>query len=337
MEVLTRDLEISIVVPVYGSEVILPELVRQVAAVMDQQQWTYEVIFVCDQSPDNSWRVICELQRQNASVRGILLRINAGQHNALMAGLNEARGRIIVTMDDDLQHSPADIPSLVEGIKVGYDVVYARFTNRRHPLWKIMGSRINDMVARFLVKKPRDLYLSPFRAMQAGVRDEIQRYTGPFVYVDGLILCATRNIHSVDVEHHARSAGNSRYGFRKSFSLWLKMATSFSIAPLRLTSVVGVAVALLGFLFALYLVIERLTMDVMPTGWASLIVTILIMGGAQLIALGLLGEYLGRMFLTINARPQYVIAQRVGFRPDNDGHAADQSSVQEYNGATRLG
>jgi undecaprenyl-phosphate 4-deoxy-4-formamido-L-arabinose transferase len=304
---------------------------------MHERKWSYELIFVCDQSPDDSWRIICKLRENYASVRGILLRINAGQHNAIMAGLNEAKGQLIVTMDDDLQHSPSDIPALVEAIEQGYDVAYARFTSRKHPLWKILGSRINDFVARLLIKKPKDLYLSPFRAFRSEIRNEIRRYTGPFVYIDGLILCVTKNIHSVNVEHHPRSAGDSRYGFRKSLSLWLKMATSFSIVPLRLSSIVGVAVALLGFLFAIYLVVQRMTMNVMPTGWASLIVTILIMGGAQLVALGLLGEYLGRLFLTVNARSQYVVAMRVGFQAEAEPALASNQVDCHYNKAVSGG
>jgi undecaprenyl-phosphate 4-deoxy-4-formamido-L-arabinose transferase len=313
-----RNPEISIVIPVYGSEEILPDLTRQIDAVMSPNAGGYEVIYVCDQSPDRSWGVICDLGKQYSTVRGILLRINAGQHNALMAGLNAARGKIIVTMDDDLQHSPSDIPALIKGIEQGHDVVYGRFTSRKHPLWKIIGSRINDVVASFLIKKPRNLYLSPFRALRAEIRDEIQRYTGPFVYVDGLILTVTRRILSADVQHHPRSAGDSRYGLRKSISLWLKMATSFSIAPLRLTSIVGLLVATLGFVFAIYLIVQRLTFDIMPMGWASLIVTVLIMGGAQLVGIGLLGEYLGRLFLTVNGRPQYIVAERTGFHVHDD-------------------
>jgi len=306
---------VSIVIPVYGSERVLPELVaqiRKVAEGLDDVREKYEIIFVCDQSPDNSWRVIQKLSAENPRVCGILLRINVGQHNALMAGFAQARGEIIVTMDDDLQHSPADIPKLLLEIKQGHDVAYARFKTRKHASWKIAGSRLNDLVAGYLMQKPRDLYLSPFRAMKAAIRDDILRYRGPYVYVDGLILSVTRNIASVDVDHHDRYAGDSRYGLSKSVSLWLKMATSFSIVPLRLTSLLGLLFSGLGFLLAILLVIQKLTLNLMPIGWSSLIVTILIIGGVQLLALGMLGEYLGRVLLTINLRPQYVVAETVG-------------------------
>lgn len=304
---------LSIVVPVYGSEKILPELVAQVDRVMKEEQWEYELIFVCDQSPDQSWTVIQRLSMENGSVRGILLRMNAGQHNALMAGLSQANGEIIITMDDDLQHAPTDIPSLVKTVENGSDVAYANFKSRKHPLWKILGSRLNNAVAGYLMKKPSELYLSPFRAFKAVIRDEILKYRGPYVYVDGLILSVTRNIATVDVNHHDRFAGDSRYGLKKSISLWLKMATSFSIIPLRITSLVGVLFAGLGFLLAILLIIQKFTLNMMPVGWSSLIVAILIIGGVQLLALGMIGEYLGRLLLTINARPQYVISEQVGF------------------------
>jgi undecaprenyl-phosphate 4-deoxy-4-formamido-L-arabinose transferase len=312
---------LSFVIPVYGSEKVLPELVKRLDAVMQTMAATrsnYEVIFVCDCSPDRSWAVIEQLAATHPWVRGILLRMNAGQHNALMAGFAEARGQVVMTMDDDLQHSPSDIPVLLAELDSGRDVVYARFRNRQHASWKIWGSRLNDKVAGYLMNKPADLYLSPFRAMRAAIVRDILRYRGPYVYVDGLVLSMTRNIGTVEVEHHDRFAGDSGYSFKKSISLWLKMATNFSIVPLRLTSFAGLVLAGLGFLFAILLVIQKFTLDAMPIGWSSLIVTILIIGGMQLVALGMLGEYLGRVLLTLNSRPQFVIGATVGLGDDRE-------------------
>ena len=303
---------LSLVIPVYGSEPVLPELVRRLQAMFDQQgrpSGDYELILVCDCSPDRSWAVIRSLAKQYPWVRGILLRMNAGQHNALMAGFSKARGRVIVTMDDDLQHAPEDIPLLLAELAQGRDMVYARFKSRKHAGWKVAGSRLNDLVAGYLMNKPKGLYLSPFRAMIADIRDDILRYQGPYVYVDGLILSVTRNIGTVDVDHHERYAGDSGYSLRKSISLWLKMATNFSIVPLRITSFVGLCFAGVGFVLALVLIIQKLTLDRMPIGWSSLIVTVLIVGGVQLLALGMLGEYLGRVLLILNSRPQYVVGE----------------------------
>ena len=306
---------LSFVIPVYGSEKVLPELVSrldEVMATLPKARGNYEVIFVCDCSPDRSWAVIQALSASHPWVRGILLRMNAGQHNALMAGFAQARGQIIMTMDDDLQHSPSDIPALLDELAAGRDVVYARFRSRKHASWKIWGSRLNDKVAGYLMNKPSGLYLSPFRAMKAAIIQDVLRYRGPYVYVDGLILSVTRNIGTVDVDHHDRYAGDSGYSLKKSISLWLKMATNFSIVPLRLTSFAGLVIASLGFVLAVLLVIQKFTIDRMPIGWSSLIVTILMIGGVQLVALGMLGEYLGRVLLTLNSRPQYVVGETVG-------------------------
>jgi undecaprenyl-phosphate 4-deoxy-4-formamido-L-arabinose transferase len=153
--------------------------------------------------------------------------------------------------------------------------------------------------------------------MKAAICADVLRYKGPYVYVDGLILSVTNNIASVDVDHHERYAGLSRYGLVKSISLWLKMATSFSIVPLRLTSLAGIFFSVVGFLLAILFVIQKFTLDRMPDGWSSLIVTVLIIGGIQLLALGMVGEYLGRVLLTINSRAQYVIGETVGLKPKN--------------------
>jgi undecaprenyl-phosphate 4-deoxy-4-formamido-L-arabinose transferase len=214
-------------------------------------------------------------------------------------------------MDDDLQHLPEDIPRLLEQIDSGFDVVYAKFINRHHPLWKIAGSHLNNLVAAYLIKKPIDLYLSPFRAFRSFIKDEIIKYQGPYVYIDGLILSVTKNISSVQVEHQPRYDGNGYYGFRKSISLWLKMATSFSVVPLRITSIAGMVISFIGFLLAFFLVVQKLMFDSMPIGWSSLIVTILIIGGIQLLAIGMVGEYLGRVLLTINSRSQFLIAETI--------------------------
>ena len=310
-------IELSVVIPVYGSARVLPELVARLEPVLrDLAQERFEVVFVHDCGPDDAWRVLRELGADRPWVRALDLRLNAGQHNAVMAGLRHASGRIIVTMDDDLQHDPADIPKLVAAIRAGADVCYASFRERQHRAWKVLGSGLNDIVARFLLRKPKGLYLSPFRAMVSGVRDEVVRYGGPQPYVDGLILTATRRIASVTVEHHARYAGESGYSLRKSISLWLKMATNFSIAPLRLASWVGMSFSALGFVFAAFLVGGVLLGGSAPTGWASLIVSVLILGGIQLLAIGAIGEYVGRIFLAINGRPQYVVAETLNLDPE---------------------
>lgn len=308
-----EDLRLSIVIPVYNSERILPHLVNQIDTAMSANEWKFEILLVCDCSPDDSWDVILKLTDSYPSVKGLYLSANVGQHNSLMAGIERAYGNVIVTMDDDLQHNPSDISRLIEALDCGYDVAYARFISRHHPTWKLIGSKLNDKVAGFLLGKPKDLYLSPFRAFRANIKSAILKYSGPYVYVDGLILGATRKIASVDVEHYERFSGESRYGLVKSISLWLKMATNFSILPLRITSLLGIVFAVFGFLLALVFVLQKFTIDAMPDGWSALMVTILILGGVQLLALGVLGEYLGRVLLTINSKPPFIVGEEAGF------------------------
>jgi undecaprenyl-phosphate 4-deoxy-4-formamido-L-arabinose transferase len=308
-------LDLSIVVPVYGSELILPALVEEIRGQLFDL-YRLELILVNDNSPDGSWRVACELAAGNQWIRAFNLRKNVGQHMAIFAGLREARGQIIVTMDDDLQHAPSDIPLLIDALSNDMDVCYGAFRSRNHAAWKIIGSKFNDLVATWLLHKPRGLYLSPFRALTRGVRDEVIKFSGPAIYLDGLILSSTSRITSVPVGHHARNEGTSGYSLRKSISLWLKMATSFSIAPLRLVSMAGLAASGVGFALAILIVIQKLLYPHVAVGWSSLIVSILIMGGVQLVALGAIGEYAGRILLNLTTPCQYSI------RESTDDHKA---------------
>jgi len=298
---------ISIVVPVYGSAAILPRLIDAIAESLGGER--YEVILVHDCGPDDSWSVIQRLSGQDARVRGVNLRRNVGQHSAIMAGLTVAQGKIIVTMDDDLQHAPSDIPLLCRKIEEGFDVCYAQFRSRRHALWKRVGSKLNDRLACVLLDKPRDLYLSPFRAMRDVVRDEVVKYVGPSVYLDGLILSVTGNIGTVEVDHHSRVEGRGGYSLVRSISLLLRMSTITAVAPLRLATLAGFGFAMLGALMAIALIIQRFTTTAWPAGWLSLIVTALVLGGVQLMALGIVGEYVGRIFLEVRKKPQFVVAE----------------------------
>lgn len=301
--------EISVVIPVYGSATILPSLVEKLEEVLLPLHGPdgFEAILVHDHGPDNSWQVLIALAEQRQWLKGVNLRLNAGQHNAVMAGFAHARGRFVVTMDDDLQHDPNDIPRIVDALKAGADLVYVRFEERRHALWKRLGSAFNDWVASRLLNKPAGLYLSPFRGIRREVCVSALGYRGPFVYVDGLLLQSTGNISSITARHHARQDGKSGYSVRKSIALWLQMATSFSIVPLRFVSLAGFAASAASFLFGLIVILRKLMNPDVAVGWPSLIVAILFMGGLQLLALGAIGEYTGRILLNVNNRPQYVV------------------------------
>ncbi len=304
-------LEVSIVIPVYRSESILPKLVAKVAEVMDALHLSnsFELVLVNDCSPDNSWKVITEQAAQHTFIKGISLRKNFGQHNAVMAGLHHAKGRFVILMDDDLQHPPSSIGKLLDALRSGYDVCYTNYVGRQHALWKKVGSKFNDLVATYALRKPKGLYLSSFKALRQEVVQEVIRYDGPYAYVDGLILDVTNSITSVDIEHQARLEGEGNYNLRKSLSLWMKMLTSFSILPLRFATCVGFGMSALSLLMILVLIVQKFLHPEYPRGWTSLIATILLVGGIQTLCLGMIGEYLGRAYLKVNRKPQFVVAR----------------------------
>ncbi len=300
---------LSIVVPVYRSAPILPQLVAQVQAEMEKEGLAgrFELVLVNDCSPDDSWQVIGSLAAAHPFVRGITLRRNAGQHNAIMAGLHHARGDYIVLMDDDLQHPPSAIGDILRALASGYDVCYTNYLNRQHAAWKKLGSRFNDWVATLLLGKPPGLYLSSFKGMRGEVAREVIRYDGPYTYIDGLILDVTRSITTIDIQHRERYEGESNYTFGKLLSLWMKMATSFSVVPLRLATYCGFALSGISMLMIVVVIIQKLRHPEWPAGWASLIATVLFIGGIQTLCIGVIGEYLGRAYLKLNRKPQFVI------------------------------
>ena len=309
-------MDLSIVIPVYNSERIVPELVRRVVEAMASARpaQAYELILVNDGSPDQSWRRIEQACDAYPAVRGINLRINTGQHNAIMAGLRAASGTLIVVMDDDLQHAPEDIGKLRAKIGEGYDLCYAAFRRPQHALWKTAGSAFRDLTVHALLGVPSGIRISSFKAMTADIAREITRYDGPFPYVDGLALMVTRNVANVELTHHPRLDGTGHYSLRQSLSLWAKVAMNFSVVPLRVASWLGLAFAAVGFLYAVWLIVQQLFLERIDVpGWASLAVAILIVGGVQLLALGAIGEYLGRAYLHMTAKPQYVVKSTKGF------------------------
>jgi undecaprenyl-phosphate 4-deoxy-4-formamido-L-arabinose transferase len=304
------SIDVSIVVPVYRSQAILPHLVAKIRDAFAALPWRYELILVNDVSPDDSWNVIKQLAVEFSFVKGVCLTKNVGQHNATMAGLREVSGDIVIIMDDDLQHPPEAIASLIESIRSGYDVCYTKYANRQHENWKKIGSWFNDRVATMLLKKPRGLYLSSFKALHRRIADQVVRYDGPYAYVDGLILDITHRIDVVTIQHQARFEGKGNYDLRRSLSLWLKMATSFSVFPLRVATILGLLLTALSIVGVVVIVTRKLLHPELASGWASLIVTILLVGGIQTFCLGMLGEYLGRAYLKINKKPQFVVREK---------------------------
>jgi undecaprenyl-phosphate 4-deoxy-4-formamido-L-arabinose transferase len=310
---------LSIVIPVYRSEKILPQLVAQIhtemcnAGLVDN----FELLLINDDSPDNSWQIITALANTHNFVKGIALRRNFGQHNAIMAGLNYAQGKFIVLMDDDLQHPPQSITHILQSLVQGSDVCYTNYLNRQHALWKKWGSKFNDWVACRLLGKPKGLYLSSFKGLRQEIAQEIIRYDGPYAYIDGLILDVTRSITSIDIQHQERHTGEGNYNLRRSFSLWMKMATSFSVLPLRLATYAGFTLAAVSLIMIFFVIVLKFMHPEYPRGWTSLIATVLFIGGVQTLCIGVMGEYLGRTYLKLNHKPQFVVAKKTWGSSEN--------------------
>jgi len=310
-------MKLSVVVPVYRSEKILGELCRRLVGVLGHTYGpdAYEIILVNDASPDGSWEAAVLAAGSMPGIKAINLRKNVGQHGALLAGMGRARGHVVVLMDDDLQHSPDDIEHLVAALQPKVDIAYASFAVKRHAWWKKWGSAFNDWCAVTLIDKPPGLKLSSFKAMRGEVAREVVRYGGPFPYVDGLVFSITSAATNVVVEHNDRFEGRGNYGFLSSIFLWTKMATNFSVIPLRISSIAGMVLAVIGFLYAVFVLMLRVFDSVgsdVP-GWASIIIAVLVIGGIQLMAIGAIGEYLGRAYVHINGKPQYTIKDSIGF------------------------
>ncbi len=301
------DIKVSVVIPVYNSEHCLDELVKRLTHVLGDLGKTYEIILVNDCSPDNSWLKLTELCGIYSMLKGINLRRNFGQDSAIMAGLNYSSGESIIIMDDDLQHNPADIPALLGGLEKGYDVCYALFNTKRQSWFKNLGSWFNGKVANVVIRKPKEIYLSPYKAIKRGVVEEIIKYDGPYPYVDGLLFRVTRSITQTIVQHHERYAGKGNYNLRKSIRVWMKLATNFSVIPLRIATFLGFVASGIGLTLAMVFIIQILLGASPPKGWASLIVSVLFLGGIQLMSMGILGEYVGRLFLHHSEQPQFVV------------------------------
>jgi len=305
----TKGVRLSIVIPVYRGERTIGPLVQLLVDELAARH-ELEIVLVNDGSPDDSASVCRQLAVDCRLVKFVNLSRNFGEHNAVMAGLNHAAGDYVVVMDDDFQNPPGEVQWLVDEIALGYDVVFARYAQKQHHWLRNLGSRVNDRAAVLLLDKPRDLYLCSFKIMSRFVVDELIKYDGPYPYIDGLILRVTRNYSQVLVTHDPRREGRSGYTLRKLVSLYLNMFTNFSILPLRLASCAGLLSSLVGLVLAGYFAVEKILHPEVPAGWASMIVSLFIVAGVQLFSLGMIGEYLGRLFLKDNGQPQYVVRER---------------------------
>lgn len=310
-------MRVSVIIPVFNGMSSIGELVEEVFARLSGR--LHEVILVNDGSSDRSEQVCEEIALRRDGVLLLSLRKNFGEHNAVICGLSHMTGEAAVIIDDDFQNPPEEILELIHELEKGFDVVYSRYEAKRHSWWRNAGSRFNDRIATVLLNKPRELYLSSFKAIRREVVDEIVRYKGPFPYIDGLILRVTNNIGVVTVRHSARRQGRSNYTLARLVSLYMNMFLNFSVLPLRIFTFIGFAMFILGSLFTVAIAIEKIASPNVPLGWPSVMTGIVMFSGFQMMFLGLIGEYLGKQYLTQNGTPAWVVKRRVEKNPSERG------------------
>lgn len=314
---------LSFVIPCYRSEhtitSVVEEIIQTVSARADE--FAYEIILVNDGSPDNVAEVIFGLCKQYPQIVFVNLSRNFGQHSAVMAGFAKVRGEIIICLDDDGQTPADECLRLVDKLNEGNDIVFAEYEQTKQSLFRILGSRFNTACNRFFFGQPKNLKTTSYYACQRFVVDTALQYPNPFPYLTGLLLQGVSRSANVKVNHRRRMEGKSGYSLKKLISLWTNGVTAFSIKPLRFANYLGWTIAVAGFVFALITIIRKLLNPGMEAGWASTIAILLTLGGVIIALIGVVGEYIGRIYLSINKSPQYVIRQTVDHRP----HEEDKS------------
>lgn len=303
---------VSFVIPCYRSEKTLSGVVDEIKSTMDEiGKYGYEIVLVNDSSPDNTWDTIKSLVKENNNVTGINFSKNFGQHGALMAGLRETKGDYVVCLDDDGQTPANEVGKLLSALDEGADAVYARYAHKKHSLFRNFGTFMNEKMAQHLLGKPKDLFVSSYFAVRRFVVEDMVRYENAYPYVIGLVLRATKNIVNVDVNHRSREVGQSGYTFSKLLNLWINGFTAFSVKPLRIATGIGAICAMGGFLYGIYTVIKKFVVPDIPAGYSALMSAIVFIGGMMMLMLGLVGEYIGRMYISMNNSPQYVIKEKI--------------------------
>lgn len=304
-------MKLSFVIPCYRSADSVADVVHRIVnTVLEDGRYDYEIICINDYSPDNTLDVLKELAKENYRVKVLALTRNFGQHSALMAGYNHVTGDIVVCLDDDGQNPPEEMFKLIDKLDEGYDLVSARYPNKKHNLIRRLGSKVSFAMSRYLVGMPKDLDLNSYCVFRRFVADEVVKYRNAYPFVHGLMLRITRNIANVDIAHQDRQAGASGYTLSKLLGLWMNGFTAFSEKPLRLASLLGVLSAAIGFIYSVVIIIQRIFNPAIPAGYSSLMAVVLILCGVIMLLLGLLGEYIGRMYICLNNAPQYAIREK---------------------------
>ncbi len=304
---------VSFVIPCYRSEQTITGVVEEITQTMGQLPgYTFEIILVNDCSPDDTFQTIRQLCGQYDNLIGINLAKNFGQHSAIMAGLHYAAGDVCVFLDDDGQTPANEVGKLLDAIAAGADVAMASYDHKMHSHFRNWGSKVNECMMHIMLHKPKELFVSSYFAVKRFVADSMLQYSNSYPYLPGLLLRATKNIVNVPVHHREREVGTSGYTLKKLLGLWFNGFTAFSVVPLRIATAVGVASAFVGFIYGIYTIIRKLVDPNILLGFSSIMAAILFIGGMLMIMLGLVGEYIGRIYISLNNSPQYVVREAIG-------------------------
>ena len=311
--------KVSFVIPCYRSEHTVEGVVNEIATTMEalQEKYSFEVLLINDCSPDNTMGTIRRLCAERPYVKGMGFARNFGQHAALMAGLRQSSGDYVVCLDDDGQTPADEVGKLLSKLEEGFDAVYAKYEHKQHSGFRNLGSKVNELMTRVMLEKPKELYVSSYFAVKRFIVEDMIRYENSYPYVIGLVLRATKNITNVVVNHREREEGTSGYTLKKLLGLWFNGFTAFSVKPLRIATCVGAVSAFLGFAYGIYTILKKFINPDVPLGFSSMMAALVFFGGMIMIMLGLIGEYIGRIYISMNNSPQYVIRERINMESED--------------------
>ena len=306
--------KISFIIPCYGSEktvgIVIDEIEKKLKE--KEEKYDYEIIAVNDQSPDNVWNVLKEIAKNNKKIKLINLAKNMNRPGALMAGMSKVTGDYIVLMDDDGQCPMDNLWDLIKPLEEGHDVSIAKYPQYKQSIFKSFGTIVNRKMTEIVIGKPKDLSFTNFSAMKRYIVEEIKQYKNPYPYMTGLLLRTTSDIVNVKMEERERISGSTNFTLRKMLNLWINGFTAFSVKPLRISTVIGIITALVGFIYGIYIILHKLFVhSAVLQGYSSTMAIILFIGGIIMMMLGIIGEYIGRIYISINNSPQYVIKEMI--------------------------
>ncbi len=311
--------KISFVIPCYGSEKTIEFVIKEIIDVVSRRcEYDYEIIAVNDFSPDKVYDKLCVLAGENDKIKVINLAKNMNRPGAVMAGLNCLSGDYAVIMDDDGQCPMDKFWTLFEPVENGHDVSIAKYPERKQSVFKSFGTFVNKKMTQYILNRPKEMEFTNFMIIQSYIVDEIIKYKNPYPYFTGLLLRTTSDIVNINLEERERVLGDTTFTFGKMLAMWVNGLTAFSIKPLRISSLIGVICAFIGFIFGIYTIIRKLVVNDVNVGWSSTISIMLFIGGLIMLMLGMIGEYIGRIYISINNSPQFVVKEKINIDDADD-------------------